>query len=116
MTKAFWPLLLGRVGGGVLSTQVVAAKLRRSRSPRSFQQPAFVTQDGYLVTNAALRRAPSVDQRHQCDYTFCCPELPSVTSTAAANDNSFLRAVDATDASFSKGESTAVGTPQQIAT
>ena len=50
-----------------------------------------------MVTNAALRRAPSVDQRHQCDYTFCCPELPSVTSTAAANDNSVLRAVDATD-------------------
>jgi hypothetical protein len=61
-----------------------------------------------LITNAALRRAPSVDQRHQCDYTFCCPELPSVTSTAAANDNSVLRAVDATSCSLKTDELQAV--------
>jgi hypothetical protein len=48
-----------------------------------------------LVTNAALRTPPSGDRRVQFDYTFCCPELRSVSSTAAANDNSVLRAVDA---------------------
>ncbi len=44
------------------------------------------------------------------------PELRSVEFTAAPNDNSQLLAVDATAASFSEGESTAVGTPQQVET
>lgn len=37
-------------------------------------------------------------------------------STAAAKGNSLVMAGDATDASFSEGELTAVGTPQQVAT
>ena len=37
-------------------------------------------------------------------------------STAAPNDNSVVRAADATAASFSEGELTAVGTPQQVET
>jgi hypothetical protein len=48
------------------------------------------------------------------DYTIHTPELQSVDLTAAAKDNSTLLAVDATDASFSEGELTAVGTPQQV--
>jgi len=43
-------------------------------------------------------------------------ELRSVDSTAAPKDNSTLLAGDATEVSFSEGELTAVGTPQQVAT
>jgi hypothetical protein len=60
-----------------------------------------VTKDGStLVTNAALRRPPSVTQRHQYDYAFHCLELRSVENTAATNDDSLARAVDATSASW----------------
>ena len=76
-----------------------------------------LTQDGSsLVTNAAIRRPPNIAPRHQFDHAFDCSELRSVDFTAAANDNPVVRAVDATAASFSEGELTAVGTPRQVAT
>jgi hypothetical protein len=75
----------------------------------------FLHPDGLtLVTNAALRRPPSIAQRHQYDYAFHCPELRSVESTAAANDYSGLHEGDATDVSFITGELTAVGTPLRV--
>jgi hypothetical protein len=50
------------------------------------------------------------------DYTLQSRELTSVEFTAAAEDNAQLQAVDATSASFSQSELTAVGTPKQVAT
>ena len=47
------------------------------------------------VTNAALRRPPSVAQRHQFDYTPGCPELPAVNFTAASWHRHKPAAVDA---------------------
>jgi hypothetical protein len=40
---------------------------------------------------------PKPPQRHQLDYTIHWPELRSVDFTAAAEDNFFLRAGDATN-------------------
>jgi len=68
-----------------------------------------------VLRTTALRSPPSVARRHQIDCAIRCLELRAVDSTAAPTDNSVLRAVDATDASFSDGELTAVGTPQQVA-
>ena len=60
----------------------------------------FATKDGSsLGTNAALRRPPSVAQRHQIDYIFRCARLPSVYSTAASWHRHKPAAVDATSAS-----------------
>ena len=69
-----------------------------------------------LVTNAAFRWPPIVAQRRRSDCAFHGPELRSVELTAAFSDNSLLRAVDATAASFGEGELTAVETPPQVAT
>ena len=69
----------------------------------------FATKDGSsLGTNAALRRPPSVAHRHQFDYTFGCPELPSVNFTAASWHRHKPAAVDATAASLKNGEMRAV--------
>ena len=57
------------------------------------------TDGSTLVTNAALRRLPSVTQRHQYAYAFYCLELRSVENTAAPNDDSLALAVDATSIS-----------------
>jgi hypothetical protein len=57
----------------------------------------FATKDGSSsVTNAALRRPPSVAQRHQFDYTLGYPELPAVNFTAASWHRHKPAAVDAT--------------------
>ena len=50
---------------------------------------------------AGRQKAP---QRHQLDYTIHWPELRSVDFTAAAEDNFFLRSVDASEASLLDGE------------
>jgi hypothetical protein len=46
--------------------------------------------------------------RHQLDYTICWPVLRSVNCTAAPNANLQLQAADATAASLSDGEVSAV--------
>ena len=61
------------------------------------------------------RSLPRPPLCHQLEYTIHRPELRSVVSTAAAEDNFFLQAVDATAASLSEGELTAVGTPLSLA-
>ncbi len=69
----------------------------RSRSCRSRQQYAVATQVGSsLVRNAAIRRPPNNAQRHHFDHALNRCELRSVESTAAPNDNSLMRADDAT--------------------
>jgi hypothetical protein len=74
-----------------------------------------VTKDGStLVTNAALRRPPSVTQRHQCDYAFHCLELRSVENTAAPNDDSLALAVDATSVSKPFAQLRAVGATEAL--
>jgi hypothetical protein len=53
-----------------------------------------VTQDGSTLATNAARQKPALC--YQLDYIICSPELGSVDFTAAAEDNFFLRAGDAT--------------------
>ena len=100
-------------------------KVRRTMKPTQFRRlhfcPRSVTpyarsrnfqlaHDGSsLGTNAALRRPPSVAQRHQFDYTFGCPELPSVNFTAASWHRQKHAAVDATAAAQQPAKLASVG-------
>ncbi len=71
---------------------------------------SFLHNDGStLVTNAALRRPPNVAQRHQFDYTFGRPELPSVNFTAASWHRHKTAAVDATAAAQQPAKLASVG-------
>ncbi len=73
-----------------------------SPNARSFQYK--ISNDGStLVTNAALRTRPSIDQRHQFDYGFRWPELQAVDFTATSNGSFFLLEVDATTAGLASG-------------
>jgi len=78
---------------------------------------ARTTADGStLVTNVTLHMPPSIAQRHHVDSAFRCPGLRAVYYTAASYARTLRAEDDATDASFSDGELTAVGTPQQVET
>jgi hypothetical protein len=68
----------------------------------SNHRTVFETQQ-YQFEQVIFLQSLSVTRRHQCDYIFRVPELPSVVSTAALTDNSLLKAVDATDASKKSG-------------
>ena len=81
---------------------------------RHLARRSFMTHDGYsLVTNASradceLRALVPSNRLHSWQATGRI-KLRSVYSTAAPSDNSFLRAVDATDASLRRPELQSVG-------
>jgi len=56
------------------------------------------------------------DRLHYLNVGSNLQRCPLRENTSASSENLFALAVDATDESFSDGESTAVETPQQVAT
>jgi hypothetical protein len=60
------------------------------------------------------RNPSQAARRHQFDNGIHCTEPRSVYFTAAAGDNSFLQAVDATAASLTRGEVASVFGPMRL--